>query len=59
MTKVNLPPFIVTLGTFSIFTAVSLLYAGGQTIALDPNALLVWTGKTISIGSVSITWESS
>ena len=56
MTKVNLPPFIVTLGTFSIFTALSLLYAGGQTIALDPSALLVWTGKTISIGNVSITW---
>jgi fructose transport system permease protein len=56
VTKVNLPPFIVTLGTFSIFTAVSLLYANGQTIALDPDALLVWTAKTISIGSVSITW---
>ncbi len=56
VTRLNLPPFIVTLGTFSIFTAVSLLYAAGQTIALDPDALLVWTGKTISVGSVSITW---
>jgi fructose transport system permease protein len=56
VTRLNLPPFIVTLGTFSIFTAVSLLYANGQTIALDPDALLVWTGKTISIGSVSVTW---
>jgi len=56
VTRMNLPPFIVTLGTFSIFTAVSLLYAAGQTIALGPNALLVWTGKTLSVGSVSITW---
>jgi fructose transport system permease protein len=56
VTRLNLPPFIVTLGTFSIFTAISLLYAAGQTIALDPNAFLLWTGKTISIGSVSITW---
>jgi fructose transport system permease protein len=56
VTRLNLPPFIVTLGTFSIFTAISLLYAGGQTIALGPNAFLVWTGKTISIGSVSITY---
>ena len=56
VTRVNLPPFIVTLGTFSIFTAVSLLYAAGQTIALGPDALLVWTGKTISLGSVSVTW---
>jgi fructose transport system permease protein len=56
VTRMNLPPFIVTLGTFSIFTAVSLLYAAGQTIALPANALLVWTGKTISVGSVSVTW---
>ncbi len=56
VTRMNLPPFIVTLGTFSIFTAVSLLYAAGQTIALGPDALLVWTGKTLSVGSVSITW---
>lgn len=56
VTRVNLPPFIVTLGTFSIFTAVSLLYASGQTIALGPDALLVWTGKTISLGNVSVTW---
>jgi fructose transport system permease protein len=56
VTRVHLPPFIVTLGTFSIFTALSLLYAQGQTIALDPNAFLVWTGKTVSIGNVSITW---
>src|SRR5690349_11143043 len=56
VTRLNLPPFIVTLGTFSIFTAVSLLYANGQTIALDPGAFLVWTGETIRIGDVSITW---
>jgi fructose transport system permease protein len=56
VTRLNLPPFIVTLGTFSIFTAVSLLYAAGQTIALDPDAFLVWTGKTLSVGDVSITW---
>src|SRR3954468_7757703 len=56
VTRLNLPPFIVTLGTFSIFTAISLLYAAGQTIALGPDALLVWTGKTISIGNVSVTW---
>ena len=56
VTRLNLPPFIVTLGTFSIFTAVSLLYAAGQTVALDPGAFLLWTGETLSIGSVSITW---
>jgi fructose transport system permease protein len=56
VTRLNLPPFIVTLGTFSIFTAISLLYAAGQTIALPEDSFLLSTGKTLSIGSVSITW---
>ncbi len=56
VTRMNLPPFIVTLGTFSIFTAVSLLYAGGQTVALDPDSFLLWTAETITVGSVSVTW---
>ena len=29
VTRLNLPPFIVTLGTLSIFTAIALLYSGG------------------------------
>jgi fructose transport system permease protein len=56
VTRLRLPPFIVTLGTFGIFTALSLLYAQGQTIALPPDAFLLWTGRTLSIGSVSVTW---
>ena len=56
VTRINLPPFIVTLGTFSIFTAASLLYAQGQTISLPANAFLLTTGGTLSIGSVSVTW---
>lgn len=56
VTRIKLPPFIVTLGTLSIFTAISLLYAQGQTVALDPDALLLFTGKTVTIGDVSVTW---
>ncbi|WP_030484225.1 ABC transporter permease [Nocardioides aequoreus] len=56
VTRINLPPFIVTLGTFSIFTAVALLYAAGQTTALPDDSFLLWTGETIRIGSVGITW---
>jgi fructose transport system permease protein len=56
VTRLRLPPFIVTLGTFGIFTALSLLYAQGQTIALPPNSFLLWTGRTLSIGNVSVTW---
>jgi len=32
VTRIGLPPFIVTLGTLSIFTALALLYSGGQSI---------------------------
>lgn len=32
VTRLNLPPFIVTLGTLSIFTAIALLYSGGSSI---------------------------
>ncbi|SDT31697.1 ABC transporter permease [Microlunatus soli] len=56
VTRINLPPFIVTLGTFSIFTALSLLYAQGQTVSLDPDAFLLITGSSFTIGPVSVTW---
>jgi len=56
VTRINLPPFIVTLGTLSIFTAMALLYSGGQSIqGQDLPALLNWTGKTFSIGEFRIT----
>ena len=38
VTRVNLPPFIVTLGTLSIFTAIALLYSGGSSIQQQPAA---------------------
>ncbi len=56
VTRVRLPPFIVTLGTLSIFTAIGLLYSGGQSIqgtALP--ALLNWTGDTFPIGPFRVT----
>ena len=56
VTRLNLPPFIVTLGSLGIFTAISLLYAQGQTIALNPNSFLLWTGKSFSIGSFTVTY---
>jgi fructose transport system permease protein len=55
VTRLRLPPFIVTLGTLSIFTALTLIYAQGQVITLDPGTFLTWTGSTISIGRFDIT----
>lgn len=55
VTRIKLPPFIVTLGTLSVFTAISLIYAEGQTISLSPDSLLTWTAKAISIGNFRLT----
>jgi len=56
ITRLKLPPFIATLGTLSIFTALALLYSGGKSIQSNAMPdLLNWTGETISIGGFRIT----
>ncbi len=55
VTRINLPPFIVTLGTLSVFTAISLIYAQGQTVTLGPNSGLLFTGESHSIGNLTLT----
>ena len=56
VTRLGLPPFIVTLGTFSIFTALGLLYTSGQSVQ-GPNMpdLLNWTGTSFPLGPFRIT----
>lgn len=57
VTKVKLPPFIATLGTLSIFTALALLYSDGQSVrGTDMPGLLTWTGSPIKIGPFTFTW---
>jgi fructose transport system permease protein len=56
VTRVKLPPFIVTLGTLSIFTAIALLYTKGRLIlAADMPDLLNWTGTRIPLGPFNVT----
>lgn len=56
VTRVGLPPFIVTLGTLSVFTAIALLYTKGQSVqATDLPALLNWTGETFPVGEFRIS----
>jgi fructose transport system permease protein len=56
VTRINLPPFIVTLGTLSIFTAIALLYSGGQQVGRrQMPASLNWAGTPILIGPFRIT----
>jgi fructose transport system permease protein len=56
VTRLKLPPFIVTLGTLSIFTAIALLYSGGQSVGRQQmSPLLSWTRTVVPIGPFSIT----
>ena len=56
VTRLNLPPFIVTLGTLSIFTALTLLLSNGATVQGNklPD-IITWTGSTFHIG-VDVTF---
>lgn len=62
ITKVKLPPFITTLGTWSIFYALLLWLSGAQSIRgqdIDANApLLKLFGEAITIGGARITLSS-
>lgn len=60
VTRVKLPPFIVTLGTWRIFLAVVFLYTGSQSIRsqdIDATApLLKLFGERINIGGAVFTY---
>src|SRR5213082_3055660 len=56
VTRIKLPPFIVTLGTLSIYTAIGLRYSGGASVYASamPN-VLIWTGNYVNIGPYQLT----
>ncbi|MBW0159678.1 ABC transporter permease [Sedimentimonas flavescens] len=60
ITKIKLPPFITTLGTWSIFFALNLWLSGAQSIRsqdIDENAaFLKFFGNAINIGGARITF---
>ncbi len=62
VTKIKLPPFITTLGTWNIFYALMLWLSGAQSIRgedIDNTApLLKIFGQAISVGSARITFGS-
>jgi fructose transport system permease protein len=62
VTLLRLPPFIVTLGTWSIFFALNLWYSGAQSIRsqdIDANApLLKFFGQRIGVGGAQFTYGS-
>ena len=62
VTKIKLPPFIVTLGTWNIFFALNLWLSGAQSIRsqdIDANAaFLKFFGTNIVLGSARLTYGS-
>ncbi|GGE54412.1 ABC transporter permease [Actibacterium pelagium] len=60
ITKIKLPPFITTLGTWSIFFALNLWLSGAQSIRsqdIDEKApLLKFFGNAVSFGGARITF---
>ena len=55
VTRIKLPPFIVTLGTLNIAFAITQLYSGAQTITGLPDALTA-LGGTFSVGGTAVAW---
>ena len=56
VTRLRLPPFIVTLGTLNVFVALTLLYSNGATVrGAELPGILTATGAPIAIGDVRIT----
>jgi fructose transport system permease protein len=56
ITRINLPPFIVTLGSLGIFTSLTLLYATGRTVRERELApVLLKLGSPMDIGGFRLT----
>jgi fructose transport system permease protein len=55
VTKIKLPPFIVTLGTFNIAFAITQLYSKAQTVTDLPPAM-TWLGNTFSLGGANVAY---
>ena len=53
VTRVKLPPFIVTLGVFNIAFAITQLYSGAQTVTEVP-PMMTWLGTTFPIGGTNV-----
>ena len=55
VTRVKLPPFIVTLGTMNIAFAVTQLISHSQSIT-DVPPMLTWLGSTVRVGGAPIAY---
>ena len=55
VTRIKLPPFIVTLGTTNIAFALTQLYSKSQTVTDVPEAM-TWLGGTFQLGGTNVAY---
>ena len=59
VTRIELPPFIVTLGTLTIFFSLNAVVSNSETVrGADMPSLMTWTGDAIPIGSFRLSYGS-
>jgi fructose transport system permease protein len=59
VTRIKLPPFIVTLGTLSIFFSLNSVVSSSETIrGTDMPAIMTWTGTSFGLGGFRVTYGS-
>lgn len=59
VTRLSLPPFIVTLATLSIFFSLNSVVSRSETVrGSDMAAIMTFTGNTIPIGEFRLTYGS-
>ncbi|MEU8815461.1 ABC transporter permease [Actinoplanes sp. NPDC048796] len=59
VTRIKLPPFIVTLGTLTIFFSLNSVVSNSETVrGTDMPSLMTWTGNSIPIGNFRLTYGS-
>jgi len=55
VTKVKLPPFIVTLGTYNVFVALTLTLTKGTVPSIEMDPFLLTLGHYVNLGPFKIT----
>jgi fructose transport system permease protein len=59
VTRLKLPPFIVTLATLSIFFSLNAVVSRSETVrGSDMPPIMTWTGNTFGLGGFRITYGS-
>jgi fructose transport system permease protein len=59
VTRIGLPPFIVTLGTLTIFFSLNSVVSNSETVrGSDMPSIMTWTGDSFPIGNFNLTYGS-